>query len=377
MEEKLTEKLTLTETDAKDIIPLSPSPSSPPPSSLPKVMKAVVFDGYGEPDDKIRFVQNHPIPVVGNSDVLIRVHAASLNPIDYKILHGYLWLLKMAQTWPFIPGHDVSGVVVHTGSHCKRIKTGDKVYSMATFLRCGTLAEYVSIQEEFVSLKPTNLTFEEAATLPLAGLTSFQALIDSSHLKKSEKVLINGGAGGTGSFGIQLAQYLGAEVAVTCSQRNVELVTRLGADHIIDYQKEDVGVALKGKNYDVVYDTVGGQEIWNKSMNDILSPSGRFVTIAGDKQAPIDPISGISTGAKVVNRGFWNLIGQAPSYSMVLCKSNALQLDQIRKIVEEGSIKPIIEKTYPLESSLDAFKHLMTGRVSGKLAISVFEPQSI
>jgi len=248
---------------------------------------------------------------------------------------------------------------------------------MAHFLKCGTLAEFVSIQEELVSLKPTNLTFEEAATLPLAGLTSYQALIDTCHLKKNEKVLINGGAGGTGSFAIQLAKYLGAEVAVTCSQRNVEFVTRLGADHIIDYQKEDVGEALKGKNYDVVYDTVGGQEIWNKSMNQILSPSGRFVTITGDKQAPINLLDGISTGAKLVNRNFWNLIGQTPSYSKITCSTNAPQLDQIRKIVEEGSIKPIIEKSYPLESSIDAFKHLMTGRVSGKLVISVFDSTSI
>jgi len=166
-------------------------------------------------------------------------------------------------------------------------------------------------------------------------------------------------------------------VATTCSERNIQLVKSLGAEHTIDYRTQDVGLTLQPLHIDAVYDTVGGFDIWEKSFKYILSPSGKFATIAGDKQYPISPVSVVTFGASQVNRSFWNAFGYYPSYSLVLVKPNSEQLDKITKIIEEGGIKAVIDKRFPLESSIDAFKYLMTGRATGKIVIDVFNSTEI
>jgi len=298
----------------------------------------------------------------------VKVYAASLNPVDYKILEGFLWMLCPLQPKPFIPGFDISGEVVEVGANCKRFKKGDKIYAMANFLRCGALAEYVAISEDLVALKPSNLTFAEAATVPLACETSYQSLVTSARLKSGERVFINGGSGGTGTFGIQIAKYLGAEVATTCSERNIELVKSLGADHIIDYNKKDPAEELH--DYDVVYDCVGGYDVWEKALK-ILKPTGRFVTIAGDKQSPIGPMSVAKNASSLINRSFWWAFGKYPSYSLVLAKSNSADLIAITDMIEQEKIRTIIDRSFSLDDSIEAFKYQMSGRVRGKLVIEI------
>jgi len=336
--------------------------------SLPNRMKGIVLEGFGAPAEKLKLRNDLPLPQFGSSEVVIRVSAASLNPVDFKIVTGYLSILKPMHPNPFIPGFDVSGEIAEVGANCKQFKKGDKVFAMAHFLKCGTLAEYVTINADLLAHKPSNMTFAEAATIPLVGITSYQALVDHGKIKSGERVFINGGSGGTGSFGIQLAKILGAEVATTCSERNIELVKSLGADHVIDYTKTDFSQELK--DYDVVYDCIGGYDVWEKSLK-ILKPNGRFLTIAGDKPGPINPLTMASSGARLVNRNFWNILGYYPSYCHLTANTNGAQLEIIKSYIEEGKIRAIVDRTYTLENSVEAFEYQMSNRVRGKLVIDV------
>jgi len=334
-------------------------------------MTAAVFDGFGESKDKIRVVHDLPTPVYASNEVVIKVHAASLNPIDWKILHGHLALIRSLQPTPFIPGFDVAGEVVAVGQGCHRLKKGDLVYAMAHFTKCGTVAQYVSMKEDLVALKPTNLDFSQAASIPLVGLTTWQAIIDFGQLERGQKIFINGGSGGIGTFAIQLAKHIGAYVATTCSDRNIDLMKQLGADEIINYKQQDYGEVLKGKNFDVVYDAVGGYDVWQKAQA-ILKPSGRFATIVGDSPSALTVTKLVSTGLSIANRKIWSLLGH-PAYAAVTCSSNAAQLQLITKLIEQEKIKPIVERVYDLPDVLAAFEHIISGRVTGKLVIKIDE----
>lgn len=343
---------------------------------IPSVMKAAVFSDFGQPESALSIRSDVPVPSPSASQVLIRVHAASINPIDYKLMGGILSIVSFLHKWPLITGFDVSGVVVQTGSSCKLFKAGDKVYAKSPFPKCGALAEYIAIDEDIVSIKPKNLTFAQAATVPLAGLTSYQAMLHSGKLKEGQKVLINGSSGGTGSFAVQIAKQVGATVYATCSERNRQLVEELGADRIIDYQTQDFGDELKDEGIDLVYDTVGGYDAWEKAQK-ILKPSGIFVTIAGDKQEKVGVVSVTSLASKIINRTFWGLVGSLPAYKMVALSESKRDLDAMRDMLESGSVKTVLEKVYPLDESVEAFKRLMTGRVVGKLSIAVHNEDEI
>eukprot|EP01101_Sappina_pedata_P009327 TRINITY_DN5407_c0_g1_i1.p1 TRINITY_DN5407_c0_g1~~TRINITY_DN5407_c0_g1_i1.p1 ORF type:complete len:362 (-),score=105.09 TRINITY_DN5407_c0_g1_i1:27-1088(-) len=350
--------------------------SGPSSSDIPSVMKAVVFSDFGQPESALSIPSDVPVPSPSSSQVLVRVHAASINPIDYKVMGGILSIVSFLQKWPLITGFDFSGVVVQAGSSCKLLKIGDKVYGKTVFPKCGALAEYVAIEENIVSIKPKNLTFAQAATVPLAGLTSYQALLHSGKLKEGQKVLINGSSGGTGIFGVQIAKQVGATVYATCSERNRQLVEELGADRIIDYQKQDFGDELKDEGIDLVYDTVGGYDAWEKAQK-ILKPSGIFVTIAGDKQEKVGVVSISSLVSKIVNRTFWGLVGSLPTYKMVALSENKKDLEAMKDMLESGSVKTVVEKVYPLDQSVEAFNRLMTSRVVGKLSIGVHNEDDI
>src|SRR5215216_1990132 len=220
------------------------------------MMKAFIVDRYGSAD-RVR-AGEMPDPELREDDVLVQVHAAGVNALDSKIRNGEFKRI-LPYRLPLILGHDVAGVVVRIGSRVRRFKRGDEVYARPADGRIGAFAEFIAIKEDDVAIKPKALTMEEAASIPLVGLTAWQALIERAHLKKAQKLLIHAGSGGVGTFAIQLAKHVGATVATTTSAANADLVRSLGADVVIDYKKEDFSRVLSG--YDVVLNSLGNDTL--------------------------------------------------------------------------------------------------------------------
>ncbi len=241
-------------------------------------MKAFIADGYGGAN-RVR-AGDMPDPKVGEDDVLVQIHAAGVNPLDSKIRNGEFKRI-LPYRLPLILGNEAAGVVVRVGSRVRQFKPGDEVYARPNQGRIGAFAEFLSITEDDVALKPKELTMEEAASIPLVGLTAWQALIERANLKKGQQVLIHAGSGGVGTLAIQLAKHVGAVVATTTSTANLALVKRLGADIAIDYRKEDFETILH--DYDVVVNSLG-RETLEKSLQ-VLKPGGKLISISG----PPDP----------------------------------------------------------------------------------------
>src|SRR5436190_15439162 len=237
-------------------------------------MKAFVVERYGK-NDGTRFVEM-PEPELRDADVLVRVHAAGVNVLDSKSRDGEFKLI-LPYRLPLILGNDVAGVVVRVGSRVRRFKPGDEVYARPDQDRIGAFAEFIAIQEDAVANKPKELTMEEAASIPLVGLTAWQALIERANLKKGQKVFIQAGSGGVGTVAIQLAKHVGAIVATTTSTTNLDLVKRLGADIVIDYKKDDFETIRH--EYDVVLNSQGGETL-EKSLR-VLKPGGTLISISG------------------------------------------------------------------------------------------------
>ncbi|SOE96024.1 alcohol dehydrogenase [Burkholderia sp. D7] len=332
-------------------------------------MKAFVVDRYGRKNG-IR-AADMPPPEPGEDDVLIQIHAASVNPLDSKIRDGEFKLI-LPHRLPLILGNDLAGVVVRVGSRVRQFKPGDEVYARPHKDRIGTFAEFIAVKEDAVALKPTTLTMDEAASIPLVGLTAWQTLIEKGQLRKGQKVLIHAGSGGVGTFAIQLAKHVGAAVATTTSARNIELVKSLGADIVIDYKKDEFSVILK--DYDVVLDTQGGKAL-EKSLR-VLKPGGRLIGIAG----PPDPDFAKETGAswflKTAMRFLSYRIRKAAkrhhvSYSFVFMRPDGGQLSQIAKLIDAGTIRPVIDRVFPFESTQEALAYVETGRVKGKVVIKI------
>jgi NADPH:quinone reductase-like Zn-dependent oxidoreductase len=333
------------------------------------MMKAFVVDRYGRKND-IR-AGDMPLPKPREDDVLIQIHAAGVNPLDSKIRDGEFKLI-LPYRLPLILGNDLAGVVVRVGSRVRRFKPGDEVYARPHKDRIGTFAEFIAVKEDGVALKPTALTMEEAASIPLVGLTAWQALIEKGQLKKGQKVLIHAGSGGVGTFAIQLAKHVGATVATTTSERNIELVKRLGADIVIDYKKDDFSAVLK--DYDVVLDTQGGSA-QEKSLR-VLKPGGRLIGIAGPPDPDFAKEMGASWFLKTAMRFLSYRIRKAAkrrdvSYSFVFMRPDGGQLSQIATLIDEGAIKPVIDRIFPFESTKEALAYVETGRVKGKVVIKI------
>jgi alcohol dehydrogenase len=332
-------------------------------------MKAFVVDRYGRKND-IR-AGDMPLPEPREDDVLIQIHAAGVNPIDSKIRDGEFKLI-LPYRLPLILGNDLAGVVVRVGSRVRRFKPGDEVYARPHKDRIGTFAEFIAVKEDGVALKPTALTMEEAASIPLVGLTAWQALIEKGQLKRGQKVLIHAGSGGVGTFAIQLAKHVGATVATTTSERNIELVKRLGADIVIDYKKDDFSAILK--DYDVVLDTQGGNAL-EKSLR-VLKPGGKLIGIAGPPDPDFAKEMGFSWFLKTVMRFLSYRIRKAAkrhevSYSFVFMRPDGGQLSQIAALIDAGAIKPVIDRVFPFESTKEALAYVETGRVKGKVVIKI------
>jgi alcohol dehydrogenase len=332
-------------------------------------MKAFVVDRYGK--GRALRLADMPMPELRDDEVLVEVHAAGVNQLDFKIRDGEFKLI-LPYRLPLILGHDVAGVVVKTGPQASKFKVGDEVYARVDDQRIGSFAEFVPVKASSLALKPRGLTMEEAASIPLVGLTAWQALVEKARLQKGQKVFIQAGSGGVGTFAIQLAKQLGASVATTTSTANVALVKGLGADVVVDYKTQDFAEVLRG--YDVVLNSQDGKTL-GKSLQ-VLKSGGKLISISG----PPDPEFGEEIGAP----GFVKLVMRLLSagvrrkarrrglhYSFLFMKASGAQLQQITRLIEEGAIRPVIDKVFPFESTNDALGYVESGRVKGKVVIKI------
>jgi len=331
-------------------------------------VKAFLIDRYGRENGRIGQVAE---PELRENDVLIEVHAAGVNLLDSKIRSGEFKLI-LPYHLPLILGNDVAGVVVRVGSRVKRFKQGDEVYGRPEKDRIGTFAEYISMAESDVAMKPKTLTMEEAASVPLVALTAWQALVERADLKKGQKVFIQAGSGGVGSIAIQLAKHLGATVATTTSTANVEWVKSLGADVVIDYKKQNFEEVLN--DYDVVLDSQGPKTL-EKSLQ-VLKPGGKLIGIAG----PPDPDFAEELGANGIVRLMMGLLSRGirkkaksrnQSYSFLFMRASGEQLQEITSLIDAGEIRPIIDRVFPFEETMEALAQVESGRTKGKIVIKI------
>lgn len=335
----------------------------------PQKMKAFIVSRYGKKEN-LQLTELAE-PVAKGSDILVQVHSAGVNVLDSKIRNGEFKMILPYKT-PFALGHDVAGVVTQVGPDVSKFKVGDEVYARPADFRIGTFAEFISMNENDAAIKPTNLSMEEAASIPLVGLTAWQALVEKSNLKKGQKVFIQAGSGGVGTFAIQLAKHLDAIVATTASAANIELVKSLGADFIIDYKKEDFETILK--DYDVVLNSQDAKAL-EKSIK-VLKIGGRVISISG----PPD----LDFGKSINANWFLNIVFSVlsarirkkakrlgVSYSFLWMRAQGEQLSRITKLLESGVIKPVIDKVFPFEQTNEAMSYLETGRAKGKVVVTM------
>jgi NADPH:quinone reductase-like Zn-dependent oxidoreductase len=321
-------------------------------------MKAFILDRYGRAD-RVR-AGDMPDPEAREDDVLVQVHAAGVNLLDSKIRNGEFKLI-LPYRLPLVLGHDVAGVVVRVGSRVRRFKPGDAVYARPADGRIGAFAEFIAIKEDDVAIKPKALTMDEAASIPLVGLTAWQTLIERANLTRGQKVLIHAGSGGVGTFAIQLAKHVGATVATTTSTANVDLVRSLGADIAIDYKKEDFADVLR--DYDVVLNSL------DKVTLELISISG-----------PPDAAFARSIGASWVLRTIIGFLSygirskaerRQAHYSFLFMRANGDQLSKITSLIDAGAIRPVVDRVFPFASTKEAMAHVESGRAKGKVVVSL------
>ena len=331
-------------------------------------MQSLMITKYGDLNTSLE-IQEVPIPSIGPNQILIKTYAASFNPLDYKIVRGDFKAMRKIQ-FPKGIGRDVSGVIEKVGEEVKRFKAGDKVFSRIDEDFVGTMAEYVISNAADAALMPSNLNYEEAASIPLAGLTVYQSLIDIAQLSHGENILIHAGSGGVGTIAIQLSKHLGANVIATTSTKNVEMVKELGAHDVIDYTKQSY--LDEGAKFDVVFDTLGGQHTLDSFK--VLKNGGRVISIAGDvdsvttKQLGLNKI--ISFLLKLKAKKVTNAAHKINAmYRFLLMSPNGGQLKELAKLYESGSIKAVLDKTYNFNDSIQAIDYLSKGRAKGKVVV--------
>ncbi|MFT5816822.1 MAG: NADPH:quinone reductase-like Zn-dependent oxidoreductase [Bacteroidia bacterium] len=326
-------------------------------------MRALQIVKYGEIKDSLAFNEVSK-PAVQATDVLIEVKAAAINPIDKSIVLGNLQGL-LPIPFPSTSAYDVSGIVVEKGDDVSNFEIGDLVYSRVPQEQMGTIAEYVAVTSEAVSKKPGNISFEEAAGLPLAGLTALQSL-EFAGIKADDRILIHAGSGGVGSLAIQYAKAKGAYVYTTTSTGNVEWVKELGADRVIDYKKEDYKTIVK--DVDIVYDTLG-QEYTSEAFQ-VVKQGGQVISVVG----PLDEETATMFGMadyKLPEELATLSAKKEASYKFIFMHPNGAHLAEIKTMIEDEKIRPIVDTIYPFAESIDAFTHLATGRAKGKIVIKI------
>jgi len=306
-------------------------------------MKAAVYHEYAAPVE----IADVAKPDLQDGAVLIKVHAASLNPIDNILRAGYLRQM-LELSFPHVKGYDVSGTVVEVGKDVQSVKIGDEVFARPNQEDAGAIAEFARIQENELAIKPANITHEQAASVPLAGLTAWQALVTKGNIKKGDKVLIHAGSGGVGTLAIQIAKHFGAFVATTTSAKNAELVKDLGADLVIDYTSQAFEDEVS--DYDLVFDTIGGETLARSF--EVAKKGGVVVSVKDQDNEGL--------AEKFDVRFEWFFMW--PDGEM---------LSELGRLISEGTIKTVIESTYPMDQAAAAFDRLATGRAKGKIVVSV------
>ena len=333
-------------------------------------MKSLMITKYGDVNSSLE-EQEVPKPAVKANQILIKTFSSSFNPIDYKIVSGdYKALGKLS--FPAGIGRDISGIVDEVGKNVRKFKTGDKVYSRINESFVGTMAEYVLSNVEDTALMPLNLGFDESASIPLVGLTTYQALVDVAKLSKGESVLIHAGSGGIGTFAIQLAKHLGAKVTTTTSAKNVSFVKGLGADKVIDYTSQNY--LDEGAVFDVVYDTIGGDHTLNSFK--VLKERGRVVSIAGTIDSITAEQFGLNKFIRMIlafqgRKVFKTASKMNAKYRFLYMSPNGEQLKKLAKLYESGAIKPVLDKTYKFSESIQALEYLSKGHAKGKVVVKI------
>ncbi|PYE15490.1 NADPH:quinone reductase-like Zn-dependent oxidoreductase [Williamsia limnetica] len=330
-------------------------------------MKAFIIDSYNGP----LHAAEVPTPTLGPRDVYVKVMAASVNPLDTLVRGGeFKQLLKYSM--PLTLGHDVAGVVTDIGSEVTDFAIGDEIYARPRDLRIGTFAEYIAIDHADVALKPTTLSFEEAAAIPLVALAAWQMLVDTAHITPGQKVLVHAGAGGLGSTVIQLAKHLGAHVATTAGTSSLALVKSLGADLVIDYRTTDFADELSG--YDLAIDAVGGDNLM-KTLT-VLAPGGLALGVTGPPDAGFATQLGAPAPFKLVLSLLSRKVRAAAKkrgvrYSFFFMRSNGEQLRELAALYDTGHLRPVIDSTFAFEQTVEALAYVEAGKTkAGKVVIT-------
>ena len=332
-------------------------------------MKTLVLKRYGGLD-QVEFA-DMPRPTIKPDEILVQVRAAGLNPIDYMIPKGSFKPLMKFQL-PATMGSDLAGVVVEAGSRVTRFKPGDAVFASIFDLGRGSLAEFAAVPEHAAAFKPSNLDFVQAASIPMVGLTAWQAFNERVQLKRGQKVFIPAGSGGIGTFAIQLAKHLGAKVGTTTSTGNVDLVRSLGADEVVDYKKQEFEQVLRG--YDAVLATVRGDAL-EKALR-ILRPKSTVVSLIGPPDAAFARARGMNFLMKFVFSLLSSKIIRLAKkrdarYSFLFVRPDGGQLGKIGGLLEASHIRPVIDKVFTFDQAKDALAYLEQGRAKGKVVVQM------
>jgi NADPH:quinone reductase-like Zn-dependent oxidoreductase len=321
-------------------------------------MKAIVYHRYGPPD-VLQFTEIEK-PAVGEKEVLIKVRAASVNPYDFHFMRGTPYVVQLVAgiRKPKSPrlGADVAGQVEAVGTQVTRFKPGDEVFGVAR----GAFAEYACASEAGLAAKPRNMTFEQAASAPIAALTALQGLRDKGHIQPGQKVLVNGAAGGVGTFAVQIAKSFGADVTGVCSTRNVEMVRSIGSDQVIDYTQQDF--TRSGQRYDLIFDTVGNHSL--SACRRVLNPKGILVMAGGSSGRWQMGLT------RAVRALLWSQFSSR-KLTGLLAKPNQKDLDTLRDLMEAGKVTPVIDRHYTLSEVPEAIRYLEEGHARGKVVITL------
>ncbi|MGO4108966.1 NADP-dependent oxidoreductase [Paenibacillus sp. YAF4_2] len=329
-------------------------------------MQAMLIEKYGKYPLKLADI---PMPTVGDHDILAEIHAASINPLDRLVRDGKLRIM-LKYDMPHVLGYDLSGIVIQVGKKVEKFKIGDEIYGRPS--KGGAFAEYISVHENDIALKPKNLSHAEAASIPLVGLTSYQVLHDHLELSAGQKVLIQAGSGGVGTFAIQLAKAMGIYVATTTSEAGAGLVRSLGADQIINYRTEQFNKLLH--DYDGVFDTIGGETL--EKAFQIVKQGGQIVSVVGPPNARF----GEAVGSGFIKTNVFRLISRKLTklenkynvkYSFLFMKPSGRQLEILTEWIESEKIKPVIDRVFPFKEAQKAMEYSESGRAKGKIIVKM------
>jgi NADPH:quinone reductase-like Zn-dependent oxidoreductase len=333
-------------------------------------MRAYVLRHYGGPEGSQ--LMDVPTPATGPRDILVAVRAAGLNPVDFKFREGKLRAIQRPKL-PFVLGNELAGEVIAVGSDVKRFRAGDRVFARVAKDRAGAFAEQACVDEDDAAQMPRDLDFTAAAAVPLAALTALQTLRDELAVKPGQKVFISGGAGGVGTFAIQIAKWLGAQVTTTASQRGEALVRSLGCDEVIDYTSQDL--SKTEARFDAGFDLIGGKTL--EQMFEIMKPGTRIVSVAGvpEPQMAIKDLGGRRALAAIlwiISYGIRSRARRAGiSYRYLFMHPSGSDLAQLANLIEGGKLKVIVDKTYPFAKISEALAYVESGRAKGKVVVAM------